>query len=352
MNASARLALRTTAIIGEGALLASTAAVAVTLVGQSNQILVWAVVGGVMSVEITRLPLVMRAGQLGGIARVGALALAAGLSVLTMETQLLGVEAVLTARDEQASIAATHLAEAETALGAAKTEAGRREAERVHLVEAVDAAQRHAADVSRESVSLQSNPAVGAYRTRKGGWVAPGAGAAGSIAAANAKAQADHAAREAQSEADLASARLTLAGLQPLDIKAAEQAVVDAQQNFTKEQANSPMRRTAAMVFGTPTASPAQYESLRRAIAISVAVLVSSATLGAGLISSAPDRGERKPSKLVQTFRSLMLERRRRHTVVVHHNVPGPVQVQFRDRLVHVPVDDQGRVLSDNRRAS
>jgi hypothetical protein len=68
----------------------------------------------------------------------------------------------------------------------------------------------------------------------------------------------------------------------------------------------SPTALQATEAGGTQVATPAQCESLRRAIAISVAILVSGATPGAGLISSAPHRGERKPSKLSRAIRALL----------------------------------------------
>jgi hypothetical protein len=88
---------------------------------------------------------------------------------LTGETLVLGVESVLTARSAAVTVAETKLAEAQTGLDTAKANATRRDQERDRLTAAVTEAQKHAEAVGREAVSLQGNPSVSAYRSRKDG---------------------------------------------------------------------------------------------------------------------------------------------------------------------------------------
>ena len=144
--------------------------------------------------------------------------------------------------------AETRLAEAQTALDAAKAEGSRRTDQIAEAQAAVAAAQAHAEEVGRESVTLQNNPAVAAYRTRKG-WTAPGGSAANTVAAANARAQSDHARRLTAAEADLAAARAAFAVMKPVDVKAIETELVAARQGVERARAADPMHRLAAAIY-------------------------------------------------------------------------------------------------------
>ena len=341
-------ALKIAAMGGEAAVLAATATVAYGLVAASGNLLVTApIIVAATALELTRLPLVMRvgSGKLGFFGAASALVLASCITLVTAETLVLGVDGLLAARSAKTAIAETHLAEVRTAYDAAKADAARRDQERDRLAAGVTAAQKHSEEIGRETVALQGNPSVSAYRGRKG-WVAPGSAAANTAAAANARAQAEHARREAAAEADLAAARTALAAVQPIDIKAAEADLVVAQQAVDRERAANPLSRLAASLYSTDVANlrPEDYATVRKAITLSLAFLMAVGTLGAGLISALPDRADRKPSKLVRAFRSLVLARRRRHPVVVRRDVPGPIQYRDRPRFVYVATDDQGRV--------
>ena len=211
-------------------------------------------IGAVLAVETLRLPLVMRIPKLGLIASIVALTLAVGLSVLNGETMALGFESLLNERAISVTAAETRLAEATTSLDAAKAEASRRDAEITRLTGTVAAAQKHSEEVARAPVTLQNNPAVGVVRIRKG-WAAPGAGAANSVATANARTQADHARAQAAAEADLAAVRTTLAALKPIDLGAEEADVTAAKKAVEQARAASPMHRLAASIFRVGTAA-------------------------------------------------------------------------------------------------
>jgi hypothetical protein len=211
--------LRVSAVCAEVALLGSAATIAWALVGGSSaSLIVMPMIAALLAVETLRLPLVMNVPRLGLGGKAAALTLAAALACLTGETTALGVENLLNERAIGVTTAETKLAEAQTALDAAKAEAGRRAEEIAQAQAAVAATQRHAEEIGRESVTLQNNPAVSAYRTRKG-WTTPGGSAANAAASANARVQADHAKRLAAAEADLAAARSALAAIKPVDVQ-------------------------------------------------------------------------------------------------------------------------------------
>jgi hypothetical protein len=292
--------LAITAISTEIAVVACTGTVAYGLVAGSGNALIWGpMVGAMAAVELCRLPLVMRAPKLSLAGACFAVALAGCVSILTAETLVLGTETLLTARAAGVTAAETALAQMTTGLDAAKGAEARREADRARLTNAADEARRHSEEIGRELVGLQNNPNVSAYRGRKGGWIAPGSSAAGSVAAANAKAQAEHAARSAASETALSAARAELAAWRPVDLTGAEADVVAAKQAVERERASSPMHRLAASIFRTNTADlqAADYEQLRRIVSLSVGAILAFGTLAAGLISALPERGD-KPSKL------------------------------------------------------
>jgi hypothetical protein len=338
-------ALKAASIGAEIAVLSATATVAWGLVAGAGNPLVWApMVGAMTAVELCRLPLVMRAPKLSLSGAWCALALAGAVSILTAETLVLGTESLLTARAAGVTASETALSQAATALDAAKTEAGRRDQERARLAAAVAEAQRHSAEIGREAEPLQNNPAVSAYRGRRGGWAAPGASAANAVAAANAKAQADHAARESSAEAALAAARAALTAAKPIDLTAAEADVVAAKQIVERERASSPMHRLAAALARTDTANlkAEDYEWLRRTVAVSVGAILAFGTLAAGLISALPERGDR-PSRLARALRAMAAARRK-----TLRRLKETVRTEVRDRTVYryVPCDPHtGKVL-------
>ena len=287
--------------------------------------------------------MVLRIPKLGPTGACGALTLAACLSLLTAETLVLGFEGLLNERARGVTAAETKLAEAQTTFDAAKADAGRRNQEIDRLTAAIAAAQKHAEEVGRASVTLQNNPSVSAYRSRKG-WVAPGGAAANAAANANARAQADHARAEAAAEADLAAARAELVALKPIDLNAED--VVAAKKAVERERAASPMHRLAASIFRVDTANltAEDYQWVRRAATLSLATIVSVGTLAAGLISSLPDRSD-KPSKLSLALRRMIAARRKTIRRL-------QVRTEFKDRMrfVYVPVDASGKVLNPDAR--
>jgi hypothetical protein len=315
------------------------------LVAGSGNLLVTApIVLAATAVEAVRMPLVLRIPRLGLLSATAALALALALSTLTGETLVLGVESVLTARSAAVTVAETKLAEAQTGLDAAKADAARREQERDRLTAAVSEAQKHSEEIGRESVALQNNAAVSAYRTRKG-WAAPGAGAANEAAGANAKAQAEHAKRAAAAEADLTAARAALTAVHSIDLKTEEAEAVAAKKAVERERAANPMSRLAASIYGVDTANlrAEDYQVFRRFVTLSLAALMAGGTLAAGLISAVPDRGTRSPSKLARAIRAMVAARRK-----TLRRIRETVRTEVKEhvRLVYVPCDPQtGKVL-------
>jgi hypothetical protein len=332
-------ALKIAAVGAEIAILGATTSVAWGLVGGSRNLPVVApVLVAVMALETLRLPIVLRLPKLSLFAAGAALALALALSALTGETMALGVETLFNERAIAVTAAETRLSQAETSFDAVKADARRRGEIIDRLGAEVAAAAKHSEEIGREAVALQNNPAVSAYRSRKG-WTAPGGPAANAAASANAKAQAEHARRLAAAEADLAAARAALTAAKPIDLKAKEADLVAAKHAVVREREASPMHRLAASIFRVEVGDmPASdYEAVRRVSILSIAALVSVGTLGAGLISSLPDRGAKRPSKLARALRKLAARWRRR--LVIRRDVPGPIEYRDRVRVVHVPVD-------------
>jgi hypothetical protein len=328
-------ALKIAAIGAEAAILGSTAAVAWGLVAGSGNLLIAApIVVAATAVELLRLPLVMRAPKLRLLSATAALVLAGALSLVTAETLALGVEGLLNARALAVTSAETRLAEAQVSFNAAKADRDRREGDRVSLVAAIATAQKHSEEIGRETVTLQANPSVSAYRTRKG-WAAPGAAAANAAVSANARAQADHAKRAEAAEADLTAARAALAALKPVDLKVEEEKLVEATRSVDRERAASPMHRLAASLFKVEPGKlrVEDYEAVRRAVTLSIAVILAIGTLAAGLISELPERGS-KPSKLALALRKMIGARRKTLCRIKE-------RVEFKDRIrvVHIPVD-------------
>ena len=328
--------LKAAAITAETAILGATTTVAWRLVADSGDIrIAGPIVAAAAAVEIVRLPLALRVPKLKPGAAIGALTLAIGLSVLTGETLALGVDALLNARSSAVAAVETKLAEAQTSYDAAKAEAARQDGERDRLTAAATAAQAHSEEIGRETVPLQANPSVSAFKTKKG-WAAPGTGAANAAANANAKAQADHAARAAAAERDLASARAALAALKPVDIKPEETGLTAAKQAVERERAANPMSRLAASIYRVSTSDlrDEDYQAVRRFVTLSLAGLMAGGTLAAGLISALPERGSR-PGRIANAIRFWVA--RKRKSVVRVVEVPGPERIVEVDKIFRVP---------------
>ena len=139
--------------------------------------------------------------------------------------------------------------------------------------------------------------------------------------------------------------------MKPVDLKVEETEVVTAQQAVVREREASPLHRLATSILGVDGVAnlkAEQYEAVRRIAILSIAFLVYSGTLGTGLISSLPDRGSKRPSKLARALRGLAARWRKR--LVVYRDVPGPVP--FRDREIRMPVDRiTGLVVNPDKKA-
>jgi hypothetical protein len=278
-----------------------------------------------IAVEAIRMPLILRAPSLGPVARCGALALAFCASTITFETLALGVEATLDARALPAVQAEERLAEAQAELGAARTTADR-------LAGEVEAARRHVEEISREPVALANNPAVTAYRDRKG-WRAPGSGSALATAQANARAQDAHSRRLATSEADLAAAR-SAAALGP-SVADSERAVAEARKAVERARAESPLHRLTAAIYRTDDLPAGAYATVKGAIVLSLAGALALGTLLAGWVSVAPPRGVRS-GKLTRALRATLAARRK-----TLRRLKVSTVTEIRDRVVYryVPCD-------------
>jgi hypothetical protein len=326
-------ALKLFAIGSEAIVLGAVGTVAYGLVAPAGPTpVVIGTLAACLAVEATRLPLVMRAPSLGPVARCGALILALCASTITFETLALGVEATLDARALPAVKAEERLAETQAELGAVKTAADR-------LAGEVEAARRHLEEVGREPVALANNPAVSAYRDRKG-WRAPGGGAAIAVAQANARAQDAHSRRMATAEADLAQARS--AAIVGPSQASAEHSVAEARKAVEKARSESPLHRLTAAIYRTDDLPAGAYATVKGVVVFSLAAALALGTLLAGAISALPPHVARE-TKLARALRAFLASRRK-----TLRRIRETVRIEYRDRvrLVYVPTDPAtGRVL-------
>jgi hypothetical protein len=146
-----------------------------------------------------------------------------------------------------------------------------------------------------------------------------------------------------------------LSAVQPAaDTGAADASLADAKRKVADERSGNIMFRAAAAWQRTPVEemTSESFATVVHYAVVAIAIALACTTALAAVISSLPDRGSRPPSKLSRALRGLLLARRRRHPVVVTKTVEVPGPVQYIDRMVHIPVSQDGRVLDRNERAA
>ena len=141
----------------------------------------------------------------------------------------------------------------------------------------------------------------------------------------------------------LTDAHARLAGV---DGREAEDRLSTARQRLADELLLSPMHRLAAAVFSTPAGevTDAQFQQVKRVVvfglAATFALLSALVSTIVHLQAKAP-RGSGKLSRMARRWLA-----RRRRPLIIHRDVPGPVQVREKIRVVYVPCDPAtGKVL-------
>jgi hypothetical protein len=123
-------------------------------------------------------------------------------------------------------------------------------------------------------------------------------------------------------------------------------ALFEAQQAFEEKVAYSPVWRLSAAVFGESASevAPAQFARVKAFVTATLAIGFATLSMAVSIIVHAKlkSEGDGKLSRMIRAY----FARRRR---LIYRNVPGPVQ--YRDRLLHVPVDTLGRVLDPDVRS-
>lgn len=118
-------------------------------------------------------------------------------------------------------------------------------------------------------------------------------------------------------------------------------ALLEARQAFEERADQSPVWRLTAAVFGKSVSdvTPAQFAKVKAVVTATLAIGFATLSMAVSIVVHAQLRSER-PSKLSRMLRAWLARRRR----PIYRDVPGPVQ--FRDRVIHIPVDALGRVLN------
>ena len=148
---------------------------------------------------------------------------------------------------------------------------------------------------------------------------------------------ADLTAKRASSQAKVDAAR---------NRKGAAEALIAAKQALANELMQSPFHRLVASLYGVRVSglTEDQFNVVKRFAILGLAGCFSTLSMLVSVAVHLQPRDEH-PSKLSRMLRAWLARRRR----PIYRDVPGPTV--FRDRVIHVPVDTLGRVLSDKRAA-
>jgi hypothetical protein len=122
--------------------------------------------------------------------------------------------------------------------------------------------------------------------------------------------------------------------------------LLEAKQALEEEASQSPVWRLTAAVFSESVSevTAAQFARVKAFVTATLAIGFATLSMAVSIVVHAKLRSEGS-SKLARMVRAWLARRRR----PIYRDVPGPTV--FRDRVIHVPVDTLGRVLSDKRAA-
>ena len=117
-------------------------------------------------------------------------------------------------------------------------------------------------------------------------------------------------------------------------------ALFEAKQAFEEKAGLSPVWRLTSAVFGESASdvTPAQFAKVKAFVTATLAIGFATLSMAVSIIVHAKLKSE-GDGKLNRMIRAYFARRRR----LIYRDVPGPIQ--FRDRVLHVPVDKLGRVL-------
>jgi hypothetical protein len=102
-----------------------------------------------------------------------------------------------------------------------------------------------------------------------------------------------------------------------------------------------------AAVFGEPVSevTPAQFAKAKAFVTVTLAIGFATLSMVVSVIAHSPLRSE-APSKLSRALRAFIAARRK-----TLRRIEPTIEYRYRYRLIHVPVDTLGRVLSPDRAA-
>ena len=327
------------AAVGAEAAVVSTLAVSsfhIAFSGPSPDWLAGAPILTVVALESMRLPLAFRLSKMRLAGAACAVAMLAGLSVVTGEAASLAFENLIFQRARPVVEAERDLAKAEIDRGALKQVAERRAEEIARLAADVEAARRHRAEIDKPP-ELQAPPAGRTCAGKHGASWNCGAGVQAEAVRANAAAQKAHAGelKDASAQVAVAEARLGTVAPAP-DMRASDEAVADARRKVADARAMNPMFRVAAAWSRTPVEdlTSEQFETVKHWAVIALSGATALATALAAIIASLPERDGRR-GKLLLALRRMIAARRK-----TLRRLEETVRVEVRDRvkLVYVPV--------------
>ena len=298
----------------------------------------------VAALESMRLPLAFHFHRLRFMGASLAVAMLAGLSVVTGEAASLAFENLIFQRARPVAEAERDLAKAEISRDQLNSAAERRTREIAALKADVEAARRHRAEIDKPP-ELQAIPLGRTCAGKHGASWNCGANIQNETVRANAAAQRAHADELKNASVLVAAAEARLAGIAPApDARATDQAVADAKRKVADARTMNPMFRVAAAWQRIPVQdlTSQQFETVKHWAVLALSVATAFATALAAIISSLPERKAR-PSKLAMAIRRMIAARRK-----TLRRLEETVRVEVRDRvkLVYVPVDVvTGKVL-------
>jgi hypothetical protein len=345
----------------------------------------------VIALESLRVPTALHIMKAGLLGKVMSAALIVGISVITMEAASLAFENLIFERTRPVAEAELSLKKAEDNQGSLKGTIGERDQERAKTRLDVESARAHRAAVDKPiaqsppppplppSTQLKPQlltvpaPVITVQRDKKGRKhtivtnkaaideanqknqdiqleAAHGnadaqrtteeanADAQRKWAEANKAVQDAHDAELKTADAAIAAAQAKLDAVAPdPDMKAAKEAVLEAQRQVEDARASNPMFRVAASWQKKPVSqlSLEEFEAVKHWAIIALAGATAIASALVGIVASYAEAYTGQPSKLNRMLRAWIA--RRRKPIVVRRDVPGPETIKEVEVLRDVP---------------
>jgi hypothetical protein len=343
--------------VGAEIVVVSTLAVSsyhVAFSGSSPDWLAGAPILTVVALESLRLPLAFRLRRMRALGRAMSIAMLVGLSVITGEAASVAFENLIFQRSRPVVEAEAELKKVEISHDSLAESNNRHAQEIKRLTMDLDAANAHRVSIDKPVAFLPPPPDRPCTRTvvgKKKKKIVVAANCAAPVQAeavrSNADAQTAHSAELKSADALIQQARTKLDAAEgnPPDMRAPDEALAQAKQKVADARALNPMFRVAAAWQKVPVQdlNSNQFEQVKHWAVLALAGATAGVTMLAAVISSLPERNA-NGGKVKRAVRAWLARRRR--PLTVYRDVPGPLQVREKMRVVYVPCDPAtGKVL-------